>query len=116
LLAFWGTVAPKYSYDAETHTLLQKVLIDQIWDSEVSDLIESLDRSSFPATNYQVIADALKTDAQYYVEHPEPFERVLEKEKALIFHTSKVKETMEEIAKYFFDRYPQECGEATLNS
>ncbi len=100
------------SYDAETHTLLQKVLIDQLWDSEVSDLIESLDQSSFPATNNQEIADALKTDAQYYVEHPEPFKRVLEKEKALIFHTSKVKETMEEIGKYFLDRYPQECGEA----
>jgi hypothetical protein len=92
--------------------LLQKVLIDQLWDSEVSDLIESLDQSSFPATNYQEIADALKTDAQYYVQNPEPFEKVLGKEKALIFHTSKVKETMEEIAKYFFDRYPQECGEA----
>jgi hypothetical protein len=100
------------AYDPETHTLLQKVLIDQLWDSEISDLIESLDQSTFPATNYQEIADALKVDAQYYVQHPEPFERILEKEKALIFHTSKVKEAMEEIGKYFFDRYPQECGEA----
>ena len=104
------------AYDAATQTLIQKVFIDQIWESEVSDLIESLDQPTFPATNYQEIVDALKADAQYYVEHPEPFERVLEKEKALIFNTSKVEEVMEEIGRYFFDRYPQECAEAATRS
>jgi hypothetical protein len=100
------------SYDPETEKLIQKVMIDRIWDSQVSDLVEDLDQSTFPATNYQEIADALKADAQYYVAHPEAFKHVLEKEKALIFHTFGLKDVMEEIARYFFDRYPAECGEA----
>jgi hypothetical protein len=99
-------------WDSATQKIIQKGTIDLFWDSRLSDIIEVIDDEDFPHRNYNQLVLALQTDAAYYRQHPESFERILEKEKALMFHTCGILEMIEEFGRYFHDRYPNECAAA----
>jgi len=99
-------------WDSATQAAIQKGTIDLFWDSRLSDMIEVIDDQDFPHRDYEELVLALQTDAAYYQHHPEPFKKILEKEKALLFHSCGIIGMTEEFGRYFFDRYPDECAAA----
>jgi len=107
--ATWPT---EMAWDAETQTVIQKVIIDLFWDFGITDVLERMGPEDFPPSYTPEMVSALKIDAEYYKDNPADFDTILKKEKAVVFHSYGVKDLISEIATEFLKQFPEACERA----
>lgn len=100
------------AFDSVTMECIQKAYLDMVWSSSLEENIEGIDVEAFPHFDDESMAKAGNIDSRFYTQNSIPFEKVLEREKALAFHMN-LKEDFLRIAQELYEKYPEEWAKAS---